>query len=219
MNRWLKAWGVVGLTVGSLLAAPLVDEPVPALKLKDGTVLREVQAKGFMNKVVLVKCADGVRTVPYELFPDEYRTVLAAKRQGALNEALAAKAKLAAQARDQAMLKAQQPAPAPSVAPAPELHNGCRVALTGSRGALAFLRIENVADRAVAVSPAQFAARTFAGEMYVGTHWVQLDDQGRVTETLKSQQSVGAKSFVTLALATAIPPDVPDNTIAAVVWR
>lgn len=219
MNRWLKSCGVVGLTIGCLLAAPLVDEPVPALKLKDGTVLRDARAKGFMNKVVLVKSADGARTVPYELFPDEYQTVLAAKRQGALNEALAAKARFDAEARDQAKLKAQQSAPAPSVAPESELHNGCRLTLTGSKGGMAFLRIENVADRAVAVSPAQFAARTFAGELYVGTHWVGLDGQGQVSMTLKRQQSVEPKSFVALTLATAIPPDVPDNTIAAVVWR
>jgi hypothetical protein len=215
MNTWVKTWSLLLLTVGSLLAAPLLDEPVPVLTLKNGTVLKDARAKGFLTKVVLVKSADGAQTVAYELFPDEYQAALAGKRQAARVE----QAKLDASARNQPQVRAVVPTAVPSVASDPELRDGCHVTMTGSRGGIAFVRIDNQTDHFVLLSPQQFAARAFSGEMFSGAHWVELDGEGRVATTLKGQQKLGAGGSVTLALALATPPDMPDNSVAAVVWK
>lgn len=221
VNKWAKTWVMIWLTATGLLAAPLFDEPVETLRLKDGTVLREAQAKGFLTKVVMIKHQDGARTVAYELFPDEFQAALAARRSAAQANAQIEQAQSEAEAHQQAQVKAMPPAPgaARSVAPKPGLKQGCWLTLTGCKGNVVILRIDNVSHQAASVYPWQFVARTHAGGMFPGTHWVELNEEGRVAMTLRSQQLIDPGATVTLALTLNTSPDIEDGSIEAVLWR
>ena len=219
MTRWAKTWGMIWLTAAVSLAAPLLDEPVATLTLKDGTVLRDARAKGFLAKVVMVKHRDGARTVAYELFPDEYQAVLAARRSAAQASAQIDQAQSDAEVRKQAQARATASLAARSVAPEPGLNQVCRLTLTGSKGNVAILRIDNVSDQTAALVPWQLVARTHSGELFLGTHWVGLDEEGRAAVTLKRQQFIGARATMTLGLMLKAPPDIEDGCIEAVLWR
>jgi hypothetical protein len=221
MGKWAKTWGVVWLTAASLLATPLLDEPVATLTLKDGTVLREARAKGFLTKVVLVRHQGGARTVPYELFPDEFQAALAAKRQAALTGARIEQTRREAEAQKRAQAQATPPAPvaAPSVVSELGLNQGCRLTLTGSKGNVVFLEIENVSDRVASLSPSQFAARTNAGEEFPGANWVGINQEGHVVAAWKSHQLVDPGTTVTLALMLMSRPNIEDGSIETVFWK
>jgi hypothetical protein len=222
VGKWAKIWGVVWLTAASLLAAPLLDEPVATLALKDGTVLQEAQAKGFLSKVVLVKHQGGVRTVPYELFPDDFQAALAAKRQAVLAAAEAERTRREAGAQNLTQPKAAPPnrVAAPPAAPDPALHEGCRLTLTGSKGNVAILKIENVSDHVVSLSPSQFAARSTAGEEFAGAQWIGIYYKEPVMATAwKSQRSVDPGATVTLALLLTAPASIKDDSIETVFWK
>jgi hypothetical protein len=219
VNKWAITWGVLWLTAAGLLAAPLLDEPVATLTLKDGTVLRDARAKGFLTKVVLVRHQGGARTVPYEMFPDEFQTALAAKRQATLTDAQIGLERREAEAQKRVQGQATAPAPARAVAPRSGLHQGCRLTLTGSKGNVAILTVENISNRVASLSPWQFVARTSAGEVVPGANWVGLNEEGRVVMVLKNKQVVDPGATVTLALMLKASPDLEDGSIATVLWR
>jgi len=209
VNRWVRAWGVVWLMAAGLLAAPLLDEPVATLALKDNTVLHDARAKGFLTKVVLVQNQDGVRTVPYELFPEEFQAALALKRQAVLAEVVW-----------RASFQ-QIPPPPSSTSPAGILKTDwrqfCRVTLAGGTGHVLRLQVENLSDYIVSLYPWQVVARTQAGTSAEGAHWVGLNEEGRVVMTLRSRQQVDARATVTLAVT--VSPDLEAGSVASVAWR
>jgi hypothetical protein len=222
VGKWAKTWGVVWLTAASLLAAPLLDEPVATLALKDGTVLREARAKGFLTKVVLVRHQGGVRTVPYELFPDEFQAALADKRQAVLTGAQVERIRREAEAQKRAQVQATPPAPvaAPSAVSEPELHQGCRLTFTSSKGNVVILKIENVSDQVVSLAPSQFVARTTAGEEFSGASWVGIYyKEAPMAAAWKNQRSVDPGTTVTLALTLTAPPNIKDGSIETVFWK
>jgi hypothetical protein len=57
-------------------AAQNFQRTIPSLKLQDGRVLREVSIVSFASTVVMAKWADGQGTIPYQLFPAEWREAL-----------------------------------------------------------------------------------------------------------------------------------------------
>jgi hypothetical protein len=212
----------VWLTAASLLAAPLLDEPVATLALKDGTVLQEAQAKGFLSKVVLVKHQGGVRTVPYELFPDDFQAALTAKRQAVLAGAQVEQARRETETPKLVPVQAIPPAPVatPPAASDPALHQGCRLTLTGSKGNVAILKIENISDHVVSLLPSQFAARSTAGEEFSGASWVGIYyKEAAMAAAWRSQRSVDPGATVTLALMLTAPPSIEDDSIETVFWK
>lgn len=211
MNRWARAWWVFWLTAATVLAAPLLDEPVATLKLQDGTVLRQAQAKGFLTKVVLVQCEGGVRTVPYGQFPPEYQAALALKRQATL----AAMEKQAQ--RQQSRLAPAPRSPPPPVVPKWDMTATFRLSASGSTGDVIMVRIENLSDFVAAVYPEQIAARTQSGKLVAGTHWVGLNDAGSVVMTLKNRQLIDGRATVILALA--VSPGLDGDYVASVFWK
>lgn len=214
MNRWVKIGSFVWLTTLGLLAAPLLDEPVPKLVLKDGSVLREARAKAFTTKVVMVKYDGGARTVAYELFPAEFQPVLAAKREAARAE----QAKREATAQTQAP-SAVRPAPARSITSGPEWREGCRLTFTGSKSNVATLILDNASNHVATLSPSQFVAKTNTGEVVPGVQWVGIDKDGRLAVTLNSKQTIEPGSSVTLWLALHLSPETPDNSVETVLWK
>ena len=220
MGKWGKTLGMVWLTAASMLAAPLLDEPVATLALKDGTVLRQAQAKGFLTKVVLVRHQEGVRTVAYELFPDEFQAALTAKRQAALAGAQAEQVRREAEA--QIRVPATSPAPVATSAAASDsgLHDGCRLTLTSSKGNVVILKIENSSDHVVSLAPSQFAARTAAGEEFSGASWVGIYHKDpTMAAAWSAHRSVDPGATATLVLALAAPTSLKDGSIETVVWK
>ena len=211
MKRWVRAWCIVCLTAAGLFAAPLIDEPVGELALGDGTVLRNAQARGFLTKVVLVRHQDGIRTVAYELFPEQFQAALALKRQGAL-----------AAAEKQAQLQPPPPPARPPGSPSAvgskwEMAPTCRLYVTGSHDSVVTLRIENVSEFVVAVYPWQIVAKTQSGALLSGAHWVGLNNEGNVVMTLRSRQLIDGRSAVTLDLA--VSPALANDTVDTVSWK
>lgn len=58
------------------VAAQNFQRTIPLIKLQDGRVLREVSIVSFASTVVMAKWADGQGTIPYQLFPVEWREAL-----------------------------------------------------------------------------------------------------------------------------------------------
>lgn len=58
------------------LAAQNFQRTIPLIRLQDGRVLREVSIVSFASTVVMAKWADGQGTIPYQLFPVEWREAL-----------------------------------------------------------------------------------------------------------------------------------------------
>ena len=68
------------VVAGLSAAAPLIDEPVPELRLDSGKVLKLAQARSYSASTVLVRHVDGAAAVRYEEFPSELRTARSARR-------------------------------------------------------------------------------------------------------------------------------------------
>lgn len=206
------------LVVGAL-AAPLLDEPLATLTLKDGTVLRDAQARGFLTKVVMVKHRGGAQTVAYELFPDGFQAALAAKRPVARTAAQIEQARREAEAQRQAQLQVAPPVPivARPVARSPEVHQGCRLTFLESKDNVVTLRVENLSDRVASLYPWSFVARTNDGSLLAGVRWVALNEEGRVVVTLKYEQLVAPAATATLTLM--LSPAMKGALIETVLWK
>lgn len=57
-------------------AAPNFQRTIPLIRLQDGRVLREVSIVSFASTVVMAKWVDGQGTIPYQLFPADWREAL-----------------------------------------------------------------------------------------------------------------------------------------------
>ena len=192
---------------GILMAAPLFDEAVPRLTLKDGTFLQDAQIKGYLTKVVMVKHRDGARTVPYELFPDEYQAVLAARRPVRHDEPAPAPVKEAPIASGKA----------PAVSRNADLRHGCGFSVVTVNGDIVTMEFRNQSSAPVRVHPGMFVARTYSGEMLPGMQWVGLDSAGRVSVILTRWQLIAPGDVVTLQLMVAPMPH--ESAIDTVQWR
>ena len=219
VGRWAKIWGVVWLTGASLLAAPFFDEPVATLTLRDGTVLRDARAKGFLTKVVLVRHEGGVRTVAYEQFPDEFQAALAAKRQAVLAAAQTGQKRLGTEAPAQAQAAPPAANAAPPAAPEPAPSQEIRLTVTSCLDDVVLLKIENVSDHVVTLLPAQFLARTADGEEYSGASWVGIHKDHLVAKGWASQRSIDPGATVSLALVLTGASKLQDGSIETVTWK
>ena len=193
------------LMAGALIAAPLFDEAVPALTLKDGTVLRDAQIKAYAPKVVMVKHRDGARTVPYNLFPDEYQRALGARRPVPRAERASVKP-LPGANKTAATVNAD-----------PELRYGCSFMAGRLTGDAIPIEIHNESNDPVRLIPEMFVAKTYSGEKLPGTQWVGLNSEGRVAVVLKRQQEVAPGEVVTLQLIVSARPH--EGGIETVQWQ
>jgi hypothetical protein len=176
------------MLAASVVAAPLLDEPVAQLPLKSGRVLFEARAKSFASKVVGVRHRDGIEMIPYSDFPDEYQAALLQKRPtpsatppAAANPAPATRPKAANRA----------PAAAGSVLTIVSSNIG-QVATEVS--------FRNDSDQSLHLAPQVVAAETSDGKMVQGRHWVTVGSDGRITGNLSPDQVLGAHESVTLAV-------------------
>lgn len=207
MDTWLKGLGAWLGMVGTLLAAPLFDEAVPRLTLKDGTVLQDAQIKGYLNNVVMVKHRGGARTVPYGVFPDEYQAVLAARRPAPHEAPATAPAHPAAGGRAETRPAGRSP----------DLRYGCSFSVLTVTGDIVAMEIHNESRQLTAVYPQMFMAQASSGEMLPGMQWVGLNSEGRVTVMLKRQQLIAPGDAVTLHLMVAQKPH--EGAIGTVQWK
>jgi hypothetical protein len=205
MRLWFAVLGAGLLMAGTLMAAPLFDEAVPTLTLKDGTVLRDAQIKGYLTKVVMVKYREGARTVPYGLFPDEYQTKLVARRPAPLRAPKPAKPTTVAS-------KTETP-----VNQGADLRFGCSFSVVAVTDAAITIEIHNESKVDAKMSPEMFVARAYSGEMLPGTQWVGLNNEGRVSVILKRQQLIAPGDVATLQLMVAPTPH--ESGIQTVQWK
>lgn len=85
----------------ALSAAPLFDEPVAELKLKDARVFHDARALSFNSSTVLLRHSGGAASIPYAAFPAEYQDGLAVRRPAQkTKEQLDAEVALATQKAD-----------------------------------------------------------------------------------------------------------------------
>lgn len=209
MRPWFALLAAGLLTAGTLMAAPLFDEAVPVLTLKNGTVLRDAQIKGYLTKVVMVKFRDGARTVPYGLFPDEYQAMLAIHRPPPLGaptpEPMPAKPISAANKKE------------PRVNQGADLRFGCSFSVVTVTAAAITLEIHNESKEAANIFPEMFVAKAYSGELLPGSQWVGLNSEGRVSVILKRQQLIVPGDVATLQLM--VTPTPHESGIETVRWK
>jgi hypothetical protein len=192
-------------------AAPLFDEPVPELHLTNGQVLHDVVAKAFNENSVLVRYSEGGRTVPYDLFPAEYKSlVLARKPVFHVNKA----PKPAPEVAKTTPKKEKSPA---STQPDPDTLNGLILKSFSAGGGTGYMQTEiyNDNDTIAQVMPFAFQAELDNGKIVGGRHFIETDDQGKIQSTLKGTQAIEPHSTAALKVSFAIPPGV---TVTKVTW-
>ena len=83
MRLSLKIAGAIAAAflLGQNLAADFdLTKPIPEVRLKNGTVLKDVQIKSYGTVAAMVRHADGAGTIRYDLFPDDLVEALAPLR-------------------------------------------------------------------------------------------------------------------------------------------
>jgi hypothetical protein len=205
MRPWFAVLSAGLLMAGTLMAAPLFDEAVPTLTLKDGTVLRDAQIKGYLTKVVMVKYREGARTVPYGLFPDEYQAKLVARRPAPLRAPKPAKLNTIASKKETPVNQGA------------DLRFGCSFSVGAVTDAAITIEIHNESNVEAKMFPEMFVARTYSGQMLPGTQWVGLNSEGRVSVILKRQQLIAPGDGATLQLMVA--PIPRESGIQTVQWK
>jgi hypothetical protein len=192
-------------------AAPLFDEPVPELHLTNGQVLHDVVAKAFNENSVLVRYSEGGRTVPYDLFPAEYKSlVLARKPVFHVNKAPTPAIEV---------VKAASKKPKRPIAAEPEADtvNGLTLKSFSSGGGTGYMQTEilNDNDTPAKLVPYLFQAELDNGETVSGGHFIETDDAGNIHRTLRGMQQIGAHATTTLKVSFPIPTGV---TVTKVTW-
>jgi hypothetical protein len=193
-------------------AAPLFNEPVPELHLTNGEVLHDVVAKAFNETSVLVRYSEGGRTVAYDLFPAEYKSLVLA-RKPVFHVSNAPKPKLEAVKADPK--KAKAPA---STAADPDTINGLTLKSFSAGGGTGYMQTEifNDNDQLAKVMPFAFQATLDNGEAVVGRHFVETDDKGNIHSTLKGVQQIDPHATTTLKVSFPVPPGV---NVTKVTWN
>lgn len=177
-----------------VVAAPLFDEPVD-LALKDGRVLHAAQAKSFSANVVMVKATEGIQTVAYEQFPDEYRAALEAKRPAKRTDAQI-------EADREKARKNQPPAPPAqkrraSTASNQDLYNGLRIDSYVPKGNTVEVTITNTTDLPQEIRPWRLLVFFSSDEIIKGADFVEADSSGNIKTILRSHQIMQPNSTVT----------------------
>lgn len=186
------------------MAAPLIDEPVAALKLENGTVLHDAVAKGFLSSSVMVRHRDGAQSVPYEQFPEEYRGVLLEKRPAKT---------VAATPRPVPTPKAKAPGAKEAAPSQPML----RLVSSSVRAEFATVEIYNDSNQPAVVQPEYLAVQLSDGSSLAGRQFVQTSEDGKITGTLNRVRTLTPRETATLALAFARIPE--GKTAVRVAWR
>jgi hypothetical protein len=205
MKTWIALLIAWLLVAGVLAAAPLFDEALPVLTLKDGTVLQDAQIKGYANKVVMVKHCGGARTVPYSLFPDEYQVTLAARRPAAQTAPVPLKPAAVASKN------------APTVNPRTDLRYGCSFVVLSVTDVAIAMEVHNESSRGAAIYPEMFVALTATGEELPGIKWVGLNSQGNISVIENRQQLIAPGDVATLHLMVAPKPH--ESPIGTLRWK
>lgn len=182
----------------AVVAAPLFDEPVD-VTLKDGRVLHAAQAKSFSASVVMVKATEGIQTVAYDQFPDEYRVALDAKRPAKRTDAQI-------EADREKARKNQPPAPPPATqrrtatASNQDLYNGLRIDSYVPKGNFVEVSITNTSDSPQEIRPWRLLVFFSSEEIIKGADFVEVDSSGNVKTILRSHQIMQPNSTVTFTV-------------------
>lgn len=185
-----------GLFGAVMSAAPLLDEPVD-LTLKDGRVLHAAQAKSFTASVVMVKSAEGMLTIAYDQFPDDYRAALDAKRPAKRTDAQI-------EADREKARRNQPPMPPPTARKRPaanqDLYMGLRIDSYIPKGNLVEVSIFNTSDNAQGIRPGYLLAFLSSEEIIRGADFVVTDSSGNVTTILRDNQIIPENSSMTFTV-------------------
>ncbi|MFT3780767.1 MAG: hypothetical protein QM790_02050 [Nibricoccus sp.] len=182
---------LLGVLLVKTSAAPLIDEPVD-VTLKNGNVLHAAQAKSFSASVVMVKSAEGIQTVAYDQFPDEYRPALDAKRPAKRSDAQIE--------ADRAKAQKNQPLVPPLKKRAQagqDLYYGMRIdSYRPNNGNTVEVTITNTSETQQEIRPWRLLAYLSSEEIIKGADFVTVDSSGNVTTILRSHQFIPANSTV-----------------------
>ena len=191
-------------------AAPLFDQPVPELHLTNGEVLHDAVAKSFNSTSVMVRYADGGRTVPYDLFPDEFKSLVLARKpiahvSSSKTVAVTPKADVKKKTEDSA-----------SKLPG-ETFNGLTLTSFSAGPGSGYMQTEIYNDSAEKVQLAAGAlqAELDNGKIVNGRHWIEVNDDGKIQNTLAATQDLPPRSATVLKASFPIPPGV---TVTKVTW-
>ena len=177
-------------------AAPLFDEPLPELHLTNGEVLHNVVAKGFNSTSVLVRYSEGAKTVPYDLFPTDYKSLVLARKPVSHASALVKVASATPKVEVKTDAKGDTKADAKTTdkkkkADRPDRLFGDRqngLTLTnfsaGSGNGYMNVEIYNDNTDSVSLSPNSFLAEFDNGKTVQVRHLFGTDEEGYINSTL-----------------------------------
>ncbi|HEY9155017.1 MAG TPA: hypothetical protein VIM69_07805 [Opitutaceae bacterium] len=192
-------------------AAPLFDDPIPELHLTNGEVLHDVVAKGFNSTSVLVRYSEGAKTVPYDLFPAEYKSLVLA-RKPAPHTATPAKT-VAADSKIEVKTDAKPEKKKKATAPdrlVGDRQNGLTLTSFTPGAGIGYMNVEIYNDNteSVQLSPNSFQAELDNGKIVQGRHWIDTDEEGNISHTLAAAQDLPARSSTALKVSFSVPPGV-----------
>jgi hypothetical protein len=189
-------------------AAPLFDEPIPELHLTNGEVLHQVVAKGFNSTSVLVRYSDGAKTVPYDLFPPEYKSLVLARKPvphvSAPAKTTSADSKVEVKTAEKKK-KAERPDRLVG-----DRQNGLTLTSFTAGAGTGYMNVEIYNDNtdSVELSPNSFQAELDNGKTVQGRHWIDTDEEGNINNTLAASQELPARSTTALKVSFTVPPGV-----------
>ncbi len=200
-------------------AAPLFDEPLPELHLTNGEVLHNVVAKGFNSTSVLVRFSEGAKTVNYDLFPAEYKTLVLARKPAphvsvTPKSTVMTEAKSDSKAEIKTVEKKKKELPDRLVG---DRQNGLTLTSFSAGSGTGYMQTEiyNENGEASHIEPASLQAQLDNGKTVAGRHWIETDEEGNIHGTLAASQEIPARGTSTLKISFPIPPGV---SVEKVTW-
>jgi len=155
-------------------AAPLFDQPIPELHLTNGVVLHNAVAKSFNSVSVLVRSNEGGRTVAYDLFPDEFKSLVLARKPAARVNATAKPTPVAIKIEPK-----KKTEPEPSTKPTGDTANGLILTSVTSGSGFMQAEIYNDNGQPSTLSPSALQATLDSGSTVTGSSWVEKDEDGK----------------------------------------
>ena len=161
--------------------------------------MHAAQAKSFTASVVMVKSSEGMQTVAYDQFPDEYRASLEAKRPAKRTDAQI-------EADREKARKNQPPAPPPTQKRRPwassnsDFYNGLRIDSYMPKGNVVEVSITNTSDSPQDLRPTRLLVFLSSDEIIKGADFVEMDSSGNVKTILRSHQIIQPNATVSFTV-------------------
>lgn len=190
-------------------AAPLFDQPVAELHLTNGEVLHNAVAKSFNSVSVLVRYSEGGRTVPYDLFPEEFKSLVLARKPAAHVKDAPKPTPVAIKIDPK-----KKTDPEPSSKPTGDTANG--LILTSVTNGSGFMQAEIYNDNGqpTTLSPSALQATLENGSTVTGTNWVERAETGK-PENNPGTVELPPASSTTIKVHFPVPHG---SSVAKVTW-